>query len=197
MICCLGLCICNSWASMRNLCRHKACACIVQQAWGSPHKHVNVALLNLPIEMSTCLWCNLHKSGQRNSSNITYNFPTRLQFLSFCLQVYTCLPKSQWEMSTYVCIVVFNCNLLCAAFAMNSTDGVRHMHGGTRDHVLQHNWSCNCLLAASIANPIYKTWLTHHCSSINFNWPHTVLHASVLQWCSRGGDKIGWQNGVK
>ena len=121
MICCLGLCICNLWASMRNLYRHKACACIVQQAWGSPHKHVNVALLNLPLEMSTCLWCNLHKSGQRNSSNITYNFPTRLQFLSFCLQVYTCLPKSQWEMSTYVCIVVFNCNLLCVAFCYESS----------------------------------------------------------------------------
>ena len=52
--------------------------------------------------------CDAICTNQDNGivSNITYNFPTRLQFLSVCLQVHTCLPKSQWEMSTlvYICV---------------------------------------------------------------------------------------------
>ena len=121
--------------------------------------------------------------------NFTFNFPTRLQFLSLYLHVFVKITIGDACM-LHVWIVIQCCNLLCVGFTMNSAYG-RMACYTCMDHASQDNWPGHpivCMLGAFNLLQIRRTHKNINSSCLGAAMCRTQEVVSKL------GDKMVWNS---
>ena len=111
--------------------------------------------------------------------NFTFNFPTRLQFLSLYLHVFVKITMGDACM-LHVWIVIQCCNLLCVGFTMNSAYG-RMACYTCMDHASQDNWPGHPIVCMLGAFNLLQIRRTH--KNINSSCLGAAMCRTQEGWC--------------